>query len=176
MNRWFCEDYYRMTGRRFKFWGQGIIDLLLRYDLRYMLFLRIKGNSLFWKLCSNHYSLKYGLEVFSTYIGRGLYLGHAHNINVNPDAVIGCNCNINKGATIGKENRGKRKGAPILGDCVWVGVNATIVGKITIGNDVLIAPNSYVNFDVPDHSIVIGNPGIVIRRESATVNYISRVV
>lgn len=47
MNRWFCEDYYRMTGRRFKFWGQGIIDLLLRYDLRYMLFLRIKGNSLF---------------------------------------------------------------------------------------------------------------------------------
>ena len=95
---------------------------------------------------------------------------------MNPDAVIGCNCNINKGATIGKENRGKRKGAPILGDCVWVGVNATIVGKITIGNDVLIAPNSYVNFDVPDHSIVIGNPGIVIRRESATVNYISRVV
>lgn len=50
-----------------------------------------------------------------------------------------------------------------------------MIGKITIGNDVLIAPNSYVNFDVPLHSIVIGNPGNVIFRENATEGYINNL-
>lgn len=50
------------------------------------------------------------------------------------------NCNIHKGVTIGQENRGKRKGTPVIGDEVWIGINATIVGKISIGSDVLIAP------------------------------------
>lgn len=36
-----------------------------------------------------------------------------------------------------------------------------------IGNNVLIAPNAFVNFDVPDNSIVIGNPGQIIRRDSS---------
>ena len=56
---------------------------------------------------------------------------------------------------------------------VWIGINSTIVGKITIGDDVLIAPNSYVNCDVPSHSIVLGNPCIIKRREKATENYIN---
>ena len=37
------------------------------------------------------------------------------------------NCNIHKGVTIGQENRGKRKGTPVIGDEVWIGINATIV-------------------------------------------------
>ncbi len=51
-----------------------------------------------------------------------------------------------------------------------------IVGKIKIGNNVLIAANSYVNFDVPDNSIVIGNPGKIIHRENATEGYICQKV
>ena len=43
-----------------------------------------------------------------------------------------------------------------------------IVGNITIGNNVLIAPGAYVNFDVPDGSIVIGNPGLIRRAPGAT--------
>lgn len=77
--------------------------------------------------------------------------------------------------TIGQENRGRRKGAPTIGNKVWLGVNSTIVGNITIGDDVLIAPNSYVNFDVPPHSIVIGNPGKIIHRENATQDYINNL-
>ena len=50
------------------------------------------------------------------------------------------------------------------------------MGNIKIGNDVLIAPLSYVNFDVPDHSIVVGNPAKVISRENATEGYINRTV
>lgn len=108
-------------------------------------------------------------------IGGGLYIGHPYCITINPQSVIGENCNIHKGVTIGQENRGTRKGVPIIGNRVWIGVNATVIGKITIGNDVLIAPNSYVNFDVPPHSIVIGNPGNVIFRENATEGYINNL-
>ena len=80
------------------------------------------------------------------------------------------------GVTIGQENRGKRKGCPVIGDNCWIGTNAVIVGKITIGNDVLIAPLSFVNFDVPSHSIVIGNPAKIIHKENATHEYINRTV
>ena len=108
-------------------------------------------------------------------IGGGLYVGHPYCITINPQTVIGENCNIHKGVTIGQENRGKRKGVPIIGDKVWIGVNATVVGKIAIGDDVLIAPNSYVNFDVPSHSIVIGNPGTIVFRKNATEGYINNL-
>lgn len=50
-----------------------------------------------------------------------------------------------------------------------------MVGKINIGDDVLIAPNAFVNFDVPSHSIVIGNPGTIIIRENATESYINNL-
>ena len=106
-------------------------------------------------------------------IGPGLYLGHVCCITINADATIGKNCNIHKGVTIGQENRGARKGVPTIGDCVWIGVNATVVGRITIGDDVLIAPNSYVNSDVPSHSIVFGNPCIIKHKENATEGYVN---
>ncbi len=109
-------------------------------------------------------------------IGEGLYFGHAYAITINPNVVIGKNANIHKGVTIGRENRGKRKGTPTIGDFVWIGINSTIVGNITIGNDVLIAPNSYVNCDVPDHSVVFGNPCVIKHRENATQDYVNRTI
>ena len=82
------------------------------------------------------------------------------------------NVNLHKGVTIGQENREKRKGFPTLGNCVSVGVNSSIVGKVTIGDDVFIASNSYVNCNAPSHSIVLGSPCGIISREGATGNYI----
>lgn len=111
-----------------------------------------------------------------TQIGAGCYFGHASGITINPRAVIGCNANIHKGVTIGRENRGERKGAPTIGDNVWIGVGAVIVGSVRIGNDVLIAPNSFVNRDVPDHSVVIGNPCTIHRRPRATEGYINNTI
>lgn len=69
-----------------------------------------------------------------------------------------------------------RQGTPVIGNEVWIGINAAIVGNVTIGDDVLIAPNSYVNCDVPSHSIVFGNPCITKHRENATEGYINRRV
>lgn len=59
---------------------------------------------------------------------------------------------------------------------VWIGINAAIAGNIPIDDVVLIAPNSYVNCDVPSHSIVFGNPCIIKHRENATEGYINRKV
>lgn len=113
---------------------------------------------------------------YSTQIGEGFYIGHCGTIIINPRAVLGKNINITAGVTIGQENRGERKGCPTIGNNCWIGTNAVIVGNITIGNDVLIAPLAYVNCDVPDHSIVIGNPAKIIYRENATRDYINNVV
>ena len=52
------------------------------------------------------------------------------------------------------------------------GLIRQFVGGVTIGDDVLIAPNTFVNEDVPSHSVVIGNPCRVIHKENATGSYI----
>ncbi|MFV8281350.1 hypothetical protein ACNKXS_07380 [Christiangramia marina] len=67
-----------------------------------------------------------------------------------------------QGVTVGNKSRGKRKGSPIIGDRVLIGPNSVVVGKIKIGNDVLISPPTLVNFDVPDNAVVLGNPAKII--------------
>lgn len=153
------------------------------YTLRFLRVLRLAQSSrnrlvqLMCKIILRRYRLKYGLEISPTSkIGKGLYLGHAFNITINGHSVIGDNCNIHKGVVIGRVNRGARKGCPTIGNNVWVGINAAIVGNVTIGDDVLIAPNSYVNCDVPSHSVVFGNPCIIKHRDNATEGYINNVM
>ena len=125
---------------------------------------------LFYRLLVNRKLLEIP---YSVKIGGGLYIGHCSCITINKNAVLGSNINIHKGGTIGQENRGKRKGAPKIGNCVWIGINATIVGRISIGDDVLIAPNTYVNCDIPSHSVVFGNPCIIKPKANATEGYIN---
>ncbi|HEY0651877.1 MAG TPA: serine acetyltransferase [Chryseosolibacter sp.] len=130
----------------------------------------------FFKIILRHYTYKYGFQIPpQTKIGGGLFIGHFGTIVVSTEAQIGSNCNIAHLVTIGATRRGELKGAPKLGDFVWVGTGAVLVGKITIGNNVLIAPNSYVNFDVPDNSIVVGNPAKIIPSPAATEGYINNV-
>ena len=95
---------------------------------------------------------------------------------INPKTIIGKNCNIAQGVTIGQTNRGKSIGVPKIGNEVWIGANAVIVGGITIGDNVLIAPNAYVNMDVPSNSVVVGNPAQIIPNENATDGYINNKI
>lgn len=108
--------------------------------------------------------------------GGGIYIGHAYNITINCRAKIGRNCNIHKGIVIGQVNRGSRKGCPIIGDRVWIGINSAIVGNVTIGDDVMIAPNSFVNVDIPSHSVVFGNPCVIKHKDRATEGYVNNIV
>lgn len=118
-----------------------------------------------------------GLEMTANMqIGKGLFIAHPYNIAINPHAKIGKNCNIHKGIVVGQVNRGAKKGAPVIGDSVWIGINSAIVGNVTIGDDVLIAPNSFVNVDVPSHSVVFGNPCVIKHRDWATEGYVNHVV
>ena len=115
------------------------------------------------------------LRLFQCSKNKIVNLGHAFNITVNDLAVIGDYCNLHKGVVIGRENRGPRKGAPTLGNKVWVGINSAIVGNVIIGDDVLIAPCTYVNCDVPSHSVVFGNPCVIKHRDNATEGYINNI-
>ncbi|WP_288230195.1 serine acetyltransferase [uncultured Faecalicoccus sp.] len=108
----------------------------------------------------------------NTSIGEGLIIGHWGKIVINGQVKFGNQMFITHGVTIGRDIRGKRAGVPTFGDRVCIRTNSTIVGKVNIGNDVLIAPNTFVNFDVPDHSIVIGNPAKIIHRNNATEGHI----
>ena len=130
-------------------------------------------SKVFLKLCREKRNIELGAD---NNIGPGLYLGHSYGITISTGAIIGRNCNIHKGATIGRENRGKREGCPSIGNEVYIGINAVVVGKITIGDDVLIAANSFVNCDVPSHSIVIGNPCQIVSKENATEGYINNKI
>lgn len=132
---------------------------------------------LYYRMQLQRLSQKSGIQIpTETKIGKGLFIAHFGTIIVNPSAVIGDNVNLAPGVVIGKTNRGEKQGVPVIGSNVWIGANAVIVGNISIGDDVLIAPNAYVNTDVPSHSVVIGNPAVIHGKENATEGYINQTV
>lgn len=108
-------------------------------------------------------------------IGKGLIIGHWGRIIFNGEVKFGDNIFITHGVTIGRDIRGKRKGVPSIGNRVCIRANSTVVGNITIGDDVLIAPNTFVNFDVPSHSVVVGNPASIHHKENATEGHIPMI-
>ena len=178
MKAHYQKDLYRYYGKQ-----ETVLQKLMRSpEKRYIVLMRKRQASSgligkWYGLRLKRLSRKTHIQIpQKTVIGEGFYIGHCGRIIINEDAVIGRNVNIATGVTIGQENRGERKGCPTIGDRVWIGTNAVVVGKIVIGDDVLIAPLTYVNFDVPSHSVVIGNPGRIIPRENATEAYIERTV
>lgn len=114
-----------------------------------------------------------GIQIpLGTRIGEGFRIVHFGHIVINPNTKIGKNFNISQGCLIGN-SQGKHAGTPIIGDNVCMNANSIIIGGVSIGNNVLIAPGAFINFDVPDNSIVIGNPGKIVERgESPTSKYI----
>ena len=175
-------DVYRKTGcyRRKLFWKIMNRDLYCLSIYRKANYYYLKNNKFLfliylWKLKKICYKYDFNVS-YKTNIGYGLFIGHNGPVIINGDTTIGNNCNIATGVTIGVENRGVRKGCPNIGNNVWIGTNAVLVGKINVGDNVLIAPNTFVNFDVPSNSIVLGNPGKIISRENATEFYITNKV
>lgn len=100
-------------------------------------------------------------------IGPGLHLPHCGNRVVNASANIGAHCCICQGVTIGVSGRGQQRGTPVVGDRVYFGVNAVVVGKIQVGDDVVIGANSLVNRDVMSHCTVLGVPAVIVSRRGS---------
>ena len=119
-----------------------------------------------------HYTIKFGISIpDTTKIDSGFYIGHFGEIVVNSKSIIGKNCNISQGVTIGQLNRGKREGCPVIGDSVFIGPGAKILGNIHVGDYAAIGANCVVVDDVPAHSVVVGVPGKVVS-QAGSMGYI----
>lgn len=180
MNKLVEADLFRhggLTG------AKGFIQGWCYPGFRYAYLLRMTAQyskyslrGIFFRFLKRRARIKYGYDINScAQIGEGLYLSsHPGHIIIGP-IKIGKYCNINHSVTIGQSFRGGRVGRPTIDDYVWIGTGTVIVGKVKIGRNVLIAPNSYVNFDVPDNSLVIGNPATIYPKDNPTKNYIHNV-
>ncbi len=167
------DDYKNFVLRHF------IRDYIFQHRLRYMVYLRYSQTTKskflrsFLKLKMMRLGRKYGLEIKTeTQLGEGFLMIHPYNITIVTGAKLGRNVNMLKGSTVGK-SEGKHPGIPIIGNDVYIGLNSTVIGGITVGDDVLIGPNTVVNQDVPSHSVVVGNPCRISHRENATKEYLS---
>ena len=173
------QDLYRYIGKDCNSLIKQLRYILFTPGFQYIYFFRhvqLSKNFIskaFWSILLKLCSFKFGIQIpSSTQIAPGFRIVHFGTIVVNPATIIGKNFNISQGALIGNA-QGKHQGAPVIGDNVCLNANAIIIGGVKIGNNVLIAPGAFVNFDVPDNSIVIGNPGKIIpRNESPTAKYI----
>ena len=177
MHRAVKADLFRYGGLT----GIGGFIRGLRFPgFRYMYCLRRMANSkkysptwILFAVMKRRYSFKYGYQIpAGTKIGAGFYIGHRGAVVINERTIIGENCNIANGVTIGQANRGKLKGTPTIGNNVWIGTGAVIVGNINIGANVLIAPNAFVNVDVPPNSLVLGNPCKIVSKDNPCQDYI----
>lgn len=179
MHKTIKQDLYRYIGNDCNKFLSQLRYILFTPGFQYIYFFRhvqIAGNPisrLFWNVCLKLCSFKFGFQIPSqTQIGEGFRIVHFGPIVINPNTIIGKNFNISQGTLIGYSD-GKMKGTPKIGNNVCMNANSIIVGNVNIGDNVLIAPGAFINFDVPDNSIVIGNPGKITPRDiSPTDKYI----
>jgi len=101
-------------------------------------------------------------------IGRGFYIGHFGNIIIHPDTVMGERCSISQGVTIGVLG-GERDGVPRLGNDVYVGAGAKILGPVTIGDGAVVGANAVVIDDVPPGATAVGVPARIIHKKPERV-------
>ena len=92
-------------------------------------------------------------------IGPGFYIGHFGGITISAEAVVGSNCNISQGVTIGVAGAHEKRGVPVIGDDVYIAPGARVFGGISIGNNVKIGANAVVHQDIPDNAIAVLDPG-----------------
>lgn len=104
-----------------------------------------------------------GVELHpETKIGSGFYIEHYGNIFIAPTAVIGRNCTVFQGVTIGADFNGHK--AARIGDNVIIGAGAKIIGDIVVGSNVWIGANAVVTKSIEDNAVAAGVPAVVIRK------------
>jgi len=103
----------------------------------------------------------------SAQIGHSFYIGHFGGIILNAKTIIGDNCNISQGATIGVSGQGKKRGVPVIGNNVYIGANAVVAGSIVVEDNVLIAACSLVNTDIACNSVMLGVPAVKVSEKSS---------
>ncbi|WP_321795579.1 serine O-acetyltransferase [Caballeronia sp. J97] len=162
------SDLYRYTG---EYSAMLLLEqLLLNEGFNYMFWLRLASaaSSRPMRLVLNHIvrlkQRRFGFVISPrTKIGPGFYISHIGTLAVNPTTVIGANCNISQGVTIGS-NHGQ---AATIGDNVYIGPNVCIVENVTIGDNVTIGAGSVVTKDIPPNVTVAGCPARILTDDAS---------
>lgn len=107
-----------------------------------------------------------GIEIHpGAVIGKNLLIDHGMGIVIGETAIVGDNCTIYQGVTLGGTGKETGKRHPTLKDNVFVGSGAKILGNITIGNNVKIGANSVVLKDIPDDCTAVGVPAKIVKNK-----------
>jgi serine O-acetyltransferase len=175
LKKFIKSDLYRYTGKvDFK---SFIKTYITTAGFNYLFWFRLtqKYNNILFKIILKRKMIKFGIEIHpNTKIGYGFYIGHFGGIIINEKTIIGNNCNISQGVTIGQINRGEKKGTPTIEDEVYIGPGAKIIGKINIGRNSSIGANAVVVKDVSANTTVGGIPA----KQISTIGsdgYVNRV-
>jgi serine O-acetyltransferase len=163
LKQWECTSLKKLF---YLFFEQGVWGTIFYRISRVLFLIDIPLVKIFLRLIA-FFIFKFSETLFgvsippATDLGPGLYIGHAGLVMINDEVKAGKNLSIGPGVLIGLRGGGSL-GAPILGDDVYVGVGAKILGKITIGNNVRIGANSTVVGNVPNNVIMFGVPAKIV--------------
>lgn len=109
---------------------------------------------------------KTGIEIHpGAVIGRGLFIDHGVGVVIGETAIIGDNVTLFHGVTLGGTGKEKGKRHPTIGNNVFIGSGAKILGNIKIGNNVKIGANAVVLKDISDNVTAVGVPVIIIKHK-----------
>ncbi|MBO4931517.1 MAG: serine O-acetyltransferase [Clostridia bacterium] len=111
-----------------------------------------------------------GIEIHpGATIGKGLFIDHGTGVVIGETAVIGDNCTIYQGVTLGGTGKQTGKRHPTLGDNVMVGAGAKCLGNFTIGSNSKIAAGAVVLGDVPENCTAVGIPAHVVKKDGERI-------
>ena len=108
-----------------------------------------------------------GIEIHpAAQIGRGVFIDHGSGVVIGETAVVGDDCVIYQGATLGGTGKETGKRHPTIGNGVTIGAGAKVLGPITIGDNCKVGAGSIVLKNVPPDCTVVGNPGRIVRKKN----------
>ena len=113
-----------------------------------------------------------GMEIHpGARIGRGFFCDHGMGVVIGETAEIGENCVLFHGVTLGGTGKHTGKRHPTLGDDVFIGTHATILGPVTIGDGAKVGAESVIiNRDVPAGCTVVGAPAVIVKKDGKSVH------
>lgn len=104
-----------------------------------------------------------GIEIHpGARIGEGLFIDHGMGVVIGETAVIGDDCHLTQGVTLGGTSNRREKRHPTLGNNVIVGAGAKLIGAITVGDHARVGAGAVVVTSVPEYATVVGVPGKVV--------------
>ena len=129
-----------------------------------------KGHKFIATRISNKTRRKYGIEIHpAAQIGNGVFIDHGMGGVIGETAIVGDNCTIYQGVTLGGTGKDKGKRHPTLGNNVLVGCGAKLLGNFTVGDNAKIAANAVVLSDVPENCTCVGIPARIVRRNNEKI-------